>query len=836
MKENNTINHRPYLYNLGDTFETRHGTMTVVGMLRIQREDKVFRKHYTLQCEKGHQYDVKEEYLKAGRLRTCKKCNHPPIIDSDPDFAAWFVDPSIPLLRSRGCHDKADFYCQRCGKIVRGKSISNVHKRRQVPCPYCANGVSYPERYMIALLEQLRVPFVHQHTVRFTRDGHNRNYKYDFYDPERQLVIETHGQQHMEPGAFERLGGQTLEMIQQNDAEKEHYATRVLDLKYVALDCRRSDPNWIRREVINKLSFYPLESVDWYTVQVSASKSLILQLISLSKQGYTQKQIGEIVHMSPSTISVKLQKAIRDGLYDGITPRTLQAAENKRLLEEKRVHNQKEKERREALRRLSEQQRSQRLALASAFQNMLDEKMRTLRPDLFVMEPYKSSRTRLSFLCTVCNRKFFRSPADMLKDDSCPWCKKNSEYREKFESKYGSEYELDSFYTNHHTQMKVLHKVCGEVFYRLPGELMKYGCPGCGKRRRSEKSSATRRQQSEIRFAALLPDIERRGYTYAGNDFQGLSKPNAFLCSHCGELWWTTANSILSGRNHICISPCRKKTHEEFVRQVHALTGSEYTVLSKYNTALTQIKLRHNVCGLEYLTTPAHFTSTGRRCPVCTRLGTAEDAADLQKHVENAQLIYSGWELVCKESRKSPPSLSDHIWNQKYADACDFYRLHGHTDIPYGHMTRGYDLGGWLGEQRKFYRRGKLPADRVHRLEALGISWNCKEDAWQRRYEEVKRYLQEHGRVRLNNSCTKEECSCYYWIHDQIKRCRLNRVSPEKVALLREIGIHPDHQGNAYFDTVCEKHHPSTEKNGPCVALTDDVQKSIGESGDEFNE
>ena len=34
---------------------------------------------------------------------------------------------------------------------------------------------------------------------------------------------------------------------------------------------------------------------------------------------------------------------------------------------------------------------------------------------------------------------------------------------------------------------------------------------------------------------------------------------------------------------------------------------------------IAHVKMRHNACGLEYSVAPAHFTSTGRRCPKCSR-------------------------------------------------------------------------------------------------------------------------------------------------------------------------------------------------------------------------
>ena len=60
----------------------------------------------------------------------------------------------------------------------------------------------------------------------------------------------------------------------------------------------------------------------------------------------------------------------------------------------------------------------------------------------------------------------------------------------------------------------------------------------------------------------------------------------------------------------------KKKTHQEFVRQVELLTDNEYQVLGQYQDAKTKIKLLHITCGNQYDTKPNNFLS-GKRCPFC---------------------------------------------------------------------------------------------------------------------------------------------------------------------------------------------------------------------------
>lgn len=62
----------------------------------------------------------------------------------------------------------------------------------------------------------------------------------------------------------------------------------------------------------------------------------------------------------------------------------------------------------------------------------------------------------------------------------------------------------------------------------------------------------------------------------------------------------------------------KKKTHEEFVKEVYDLVGDEYTIWGTYININTHIDIKHNKCGHIYSVQPANFLS-GTRCPICTK-------------------------------------------------------------------------------------------------------------------------------------------------------------------------------------------------------------------------
>lgn len=776
------ISHSRFYYEIGDVFPVKNGTLTVVDQIRVQKKDQGYGKKYLLQCEHGHRYFVNEGYIRGQRLKSCKMCAHPPISETDPEFVPWFLDRSVPEEKTRYSHFKTDFYCQHCGKTVRDKSIHTVYQRRQVPCPYCTNGVSYPERYIDALLTQLSISFERQYAVRFRENGRNTFYKYDFYDPEQALVIETHGPQHFLAGVFERMGGQSLEEIQENDRAKKQLANEKLGLRYLDLDCRKSDPDWIRREAVKKLTMYPLECVDWEKLRQDANRALILELIRLRVQGYTLTQIGAAVHMDPSTVCGKLKKAQRDGLFDGITPRM-------------RTAGQKKKE--------------AKVSKAVVPPDPLER----IKIRFCVLDHYVNTRTALRFKCPVCGQIFKRIPQTMLREPVCPYCKKLNELKEKTRERFGDEYEITGNYVDCSTPLHIRHKSCGREFEKNAADFFRRGCSYCAARNRTARITRTRHDRGVEAFYKLLPEIEARGYRFVGESCEGLSKRNEFLCSHCGEIWRTAASQILHGRNHICTSPCKKKTHREFLSQISEIAGEEYSVLTEYQDAFTNVTMRHNLCGFVFQMKPVRFTSRGERCPVCTRnrTGSEQETALLQENYEYKQ------EIRRKSEREQKIRYHDLLWYEKLKDAEEYHRMYGNIDIPSGFMKNGYNLGGWIGEQRRAYRNGELSGDKIEALNHFDMKWKLKEEKWFMMYEKVKCYLQLHDGVNLSGSRSREERKLFYWVDDQTELYRLGKLTQEKAAFLEVIGVRQENKLDLRFNAMCEKLEKFKELHGHCI-------------------
>ena len=60
----------------------------------------------------------------------------------------------------------------------------------------------------------------------------------------------------------------------------------------------------------------------------------------------------------------------------------------------------------------------------------------------------------------------------------------------------------------------------------------------------------------------------------------------------------------------------RIKPHDDFIKDLYDVFGDEYTVLSQYTHSKEPIKVRHNICGHIWTTTPNPLLK-GHGCPYC---------------------------------------------------------------------------------------------------------------------------------------------------------------------------------------------------------------------------
>lgn len=154
---------------------------------------------------------------------------------------------------------------------------------------------------------------------------------------------------------------------------------------------------------------------------------------------------------------------------------------------------------------------------------------------------------------------------------------------------------------------------CGSIFkttYQNFSNKSKRQCNDCGLEIKIKKLSKTNESYiKELKFKV-------------GDEYTALEKykdsTTKISTKHnlCGYVWDVLPSNILSGYGCPFCYGNVKKTTEEYKYEIHQLVGDEYSVAGEYEGAHTHIKMRHNICGHEWMVSPSSILG-GSRCPKC---------------------------------------------------------------------------------------------------------------------------------------------------------------------------------------------------------------------------
>ncbi len=67
--------------------------------------------------------------------------------------------------------------------------------------------------------------------------------------------------------------------------------------------------------------------------------------------------------------------------------------------------------------------------------------------------------------------------------------------------------------------------------------------------------------------------------------------------------------------------------------------------------------------------------------------------------------------------------VNEYQWEIQFAEAKSYYETEGNLRIPVRYVSNGLNIGSWLKNQKAAKKRGKLCAERIEKLETIGIEW-----------------------------------------------------------------------------------------------------------------
>lgn len=301
-----------YYYNVGEVVENK----LILEQIRMKKGSQSKEKGYTYKCLRDGYIGEKSEVQlrKGGGCPICygrtimKGIND--ITTTHPHLVKYFVKIEDCYTLGYGSGKKARLKCPICGteKIM----TVNTFVKYGLACATCSDGISYPEKFVSSLLTQLNIKFKTQYNHSWSEGR-----RYDFYLYEKNIIIETHGEQHYK--RKKHYMQRTLKDEQLNDLLKEVLAVGNLGCCYVQLDCRKSELNWIKESVINSNLLTLLgatkEEVNWEECDKNAIHSKIKEACDLWNSGIkSTKEIASIINVHRGTVNSYLKQCDKMGM------------------------------------------------------------------------------------------------------------------------------------------------------------------------------------------------------------------------------------------------------------------------------------------------------------------------------------------------------------------------------------------------------------------------------------------------------------------------------------------------------------------------------------------
>lgn len=199
--------------------------------------------------------------------------------------------------------------CPDCGLEFYKKM--NSLSRRGFHCPICTDGFSYPSRFVAATFRVLHSEFNSEKVF-----GWAKQYRYDFYLPKHQLLVEVQGLQHYQQTGFSKV----FKNVVLRDAEKAKLAIQH-GFNFIVIDGRQSTFEFMKKSCEESLSaYFDLASVNWSLIRELCEVRIGKQILDAWKSGNRSTvKIAETLRISPSTALLYLKRYADAGLCDYTT-------------------------------------------------------------------------------------------------------------------------------------------------------------------------------------------------------------------------------------------------------------------------------------------------------------------------------------------------------------------------------------------------------------------------------------------------------------------------------------------------------------------------------------
>lgn len=226
-----------------------------------------------------------------------------------PNLVKYLVNKEDGLKISKASHKKLLCKCPDCG---RQKYLDPWALSQQgFGCPNCGDGVSYPNKFIRAMLDQLNVDFIPEYQEKWCTP-----YFYDCYFElnNNKYIVEMDGSFHYSNHQFK---GNTLKETLENDRIKDELANKN-GVIMIRIDSQKSDVDYISNSIKNsQLSkLFDLSLIDWEECDKTALKSLVKECCLFYEQHKYEipfEEIAKKMHVGKITLYKYILKGNKYG-------------------------------------------------------------------------------------------------------------------------------------------------------------------------------------------------------------------------------------------------------------------------------------------------------------------------------------------------------------------------------------------------------------------------------------------------------------------------------------------------------------------------------------------
>jgi len=312
-------------YDINEIISSSHGDIKILKQTKIKLNGKNKGKQckaYLCQClNDNYIWEINEFELSKGI--GCPICANKKVIKgindmwtTNPEQAKLLANPEDGYKYTQCSGQKVNWECPECGNIIKNRAINQIYKQR-LSCPRCNDGISYPEKLMYNLLQQLNINFNYQQRFNWCIYKLKDKQKYGIYDfyfelDNKKYIVETDGGWHNEDN---ELSGQTATESKFIDNIKDTLA-KEHGMEVIRIDCQTSELNYIKNNITNSQisNIFNLRKIDWVQIDQASQKSLIKNVCDLKKQNdYRVGELCNIFKLGHSTIQSYLVKGTKLG-------------------------------------------------------------------------------------------------------------------------------------------------------------------------------------------------------------------------------------------------------------------------------------------------------------------------------------------------------------------------------------------------------------------------------------------------------------------------------------------------------------------------------------------